>query len=548
MLFLLEVFPLLLSSVLLLLLVLLKASITSLQQVVLTGVVILIIVLDRVVLKVKSGVSFVLRLLLLFLISLSIQALVFSTGGFSSPFLILFHLFAISLGFLVDLKTATTFLLFALLTLVIATFLDERLKTVFSTDLGAIALYLLSFLAVIPLSRFVAQKYHLKDALSKLLTHQLSVQKSVLEGLSDIVIITDTSLKILSFNEAATRGLRESPSELIGRSLLEILILKDFNEKLIDKNYLSIEHMLQDKTTRIVKNLLLYVRNSSIPRKVNIQIRPTVNLEGNIDQIACIISDSEGTAKDARRHQDLQEALLKHQAAVGDIYTNLVSRGMIDLARKASLFGKSENDILIALEMQDHGLEPVMEIKDTALILPKIIAIENLFAKSLGVTLRFKIDDKYIEEAAKFVPAGSQFSPSMVTSPFFTVPIDSKWLDLLMFKILDMTTLFVSATRFPLVEIFLSYDSQFVYVEFRINSDLVKFGEERLLFTEYYGRLGIGTNLRLGSGLEGYMAKTITTSLGIPLGIKMNNSEIIISLKLSKSPQTPLDKDHQLVK
>lgn len=534
--FLLEALSLLLSSIISVILIFYQVSITNLQQVVLAAIVILIIILDRFVLKAKKSINFIFRLLLLFLISLSLQALVLSTGGFSSPFLILFHLFAISLSFIIDVKTATTFLVFAVSSLGLATFLDERLKAVFSNDYGSVALYLFSFLVIIPLSRFVAQRYHLKDALSKILTHQLKVQKSVLEGLSDIVIITDTSLKILSFNEAASRGLRQSPSELNGRPLFEILILKGAKERIVNKEYLSIDQILQDQTTRTVKDLLLYVKNTSIPRKVNVQTRPTVNMEGKIDQIAFIISDPENLGKREQSHQNLQEALLKHQTVMEDLYSKLIASGMVDLARKADLFGKIESDILTALEIQDHGLKPTIELKDSSQILPRIISLESFFAKSLGVNLQFKIDDKYIKEAARFIPTGSRFSAAMVTSPFFTVPIDSKWFDLLLFKLLDLSILLASGTSYPQVQIFLTYDVENVSINLIVNSNLVTSSDSRLFFTEYYGRLGMMTNLRLGSGLEGYMAKTLATSLGIPMQIKIDHSLIIVSLQLSKKP------------
>lgn len=539
--FLSEGIALLASSALSFVLIYYKVSITSLQQVVAGALIVLIIVLDRFILKAARPVNFVLRIFLLFLISLSLQALILSTGGFFSPFLILFHLFAIGLSFLVDIRTATVYLVISTFTLGATTFFDQKLKEVSSGDLGSIALYILSFIVIIPLSRFVAQRYHLKDALSKILTHQLKVQKDVFEGLSDMVIITNTSLKILSFNEATARGLRLSPSELIDRLLFEAILLKDEKDRIVNEDFLSINQILQDKTTRITKNLLLFVRNTSIPKKVNIQIRPAVSIDGKIEQIAFIISDAAGFTKEQGGHQNLQEALLKYEAVLENLRTELNSKGMTDLSRKADLFGKAENDILTAIEVQDHGLKPAIELKDAAQVLPKIISLETPFAKMLGVNLLFNIDQKYLIEAKKFVPSGSRFSPSIVTSPFFTVPIDSKWLDLLVLKLLDLTILLVSGTKAPRVQIVLNYDPQFVYISFIFNSSQVKLSDDKLLFTEYYGRLGMETNLRLGSGLEGYMAKTIAQLLGIPLSVKIDQSLVIFSLQLSKKPPVQAD-------
>lgn len=534
--FLLEAVALLLSSALSFALIFYKVSITSLQQIVAGTLIILIIVLDKFVLKAAKSVNFVLRLFLLFLISLSLQALILSTGAFFSPFLILFHLFAIALSFLVDIRTATAYLIIAIFTLGATTLVDQKLKEVAKEDLGSVTLYILSFMVIIPLARFVAQRYHLKDALSKLLTQQLKVQKDVFEGLSDMVIITDTSLKILSFNEATARGLRLSPSELTDRIFIEAVILKDEKDQVVNRDYLSISQILQDKTTRTIKSLQLYIRNTTIPKKVNIQIRPTVNIDGKIDQVAFIISDATGLAKEEGGHKNIQDALLKYQAVLEDIQTQLNSKGLIDISKKTELFGKAENDILTAMEVQDHGLKPVVELKDTAQLLPRIILLETPFAKMLGVSLLFNIDPKYLSEAQKFVPPGSQFSPGIVTSPFFTIPIDSKWFDLLILKLLDLSILLVSGSKTPKVQVILNYDSAFVYISLLVNSDQVGENDNALFFTEYYGKLGINTSLRLGSGLEGYMVKTIAQSLGIPLKVKIDQSLVIFSLMLSKKP------------
>lgn len=513
-----------------------KVPITSLQQVVLGSIIVLIILLDRFVFSSSKPLSLTLRYVLLFLISLAAQVLVLSSGGFYSPFLVLFHLLIIALSFLINIKTAVSFLAFSIITLGLATLLDQRLAAV-SGDFGSIVLYLLSFIVIIPLAQVVAKRYHLKDTLSKILTHQLKVQRDVFEGLSDMVIITDTTLKILSFNEAATRVLRLSPSELVERSLFECLILKDLKDQVVDQTYLSIDEILQDKTTRIVKNLLIYIRNIAIPKRVNIQLRPTVNLEGKIDQLAFIISDAQSSGKSSEGHQSLQEALLKHEAALEDLKSKLISKGMIDLGRKAELFGKAENDILVALELQDHGLKPVIELKDICQILSKIISLESLFAKTLGVETQFKIDDKYTKEAVKLIPAGSNFSPAMVTSPFFTVPLDSKWFDLLIQKLLDIAILLVSGSKSAWIQVFLTYDKEFVYINITVHSDKVLSSDERFLFTEYYGRLGIITNLHLGSGLEGYMAKTVASLLGIGLDVKVNDKhDVEFILQLSKRP------------
>ena len=50
------------------------------------------------------------------------------------------------------------------------------------------------------------------------------------------------------------------------------------------------------------------------------------------------------------------------------------------------------------------------------------------------------------------------------------------------------------------------------------------------LFTQYYGSLQTTTNLKLGSGLEGFIIKSVTSQLNIPLN---RNSEYALRKSLN---------------
>lgn len=533
--FLIEILSLLFSSLLAFSFIHFKVSITGLQQIVIAAVIILIFFANRFFSSSKQ-IGYILYLALIFLISFSLQILVFSSGGFFSPFIVLFHLFAIALSFLVSMRIAGGFVLFAVVALLVASLFDAKLSSVFNGDLASVALYLLSFGVILPLTQVVSERYHLKDALSKILAKELNVQKTIFEGLSDIVIITGVDLKILSFNAAAERGLRLSSSELLGRSLFEVLLLKDTKGNPVNESYLNIDDIVEDKTIRINKDLILYIRNTALPKTVTMQVRPTGNLEGEIDQLAFIITEGESDKEAGKIHQDLQEALLKHEAALEDLKLKLSNKGMFDLQRKTESLGKTEKDILTAMELQDHGLKSSMELKDASNVLSHIVSLEDLFAKALGVKINFTVDPKYIQEAQKLVPAGSQFSPSTITSPYFTMPMDSKWFDLLIQKLLELNVLLVSGTNLPQIDLLLGYDKDFVYINSAISSTITP-EDHRLLFTEYYGKLATTTNLSLGSGLEGYMVKTIASLLRIPLNIKNKDNFLIFTLQFSKKPQ-----------
>src|SRR4029077_8288995 len=95
----------------------------------------------------------------------------------------------------------------------------------------SVVLYFISFIVIIPLAQILTRNYHLKDAVSKMLSEYIKIEErreeSILTGLSEMIIVTASDLKILSANNAAERALGLSDSELIQKPFLEACPLKD---------------------------------------------------------------------------------------------------------------------------------------------------------------------------------------------------------------------------------------------------------------------------------------------------------------------------------
>ena len=533
----LDLFAFLISALLTIALIFYRVPTAVLQQGIALLLVILLIFARKIVfsdLKV-SGIIF--RFIFLILSSLFVQLLVLSSGGFYSPFLILLHLYTLGASFLLKLSSAISFLVFSLVILFAGTFLNQTLMNLFKEDPGSAIIYLISFIVIIPLAQFLMSTYHLKDTISKLLSEHIEIgekrEQSILSGLNELVIVTDINLKILSFNGAVEKTLK-LPGIILGSSLLEAIRLKDSAGKEATAESLSVNKVLKNKITHFVEGFLLETRLNPDFR-VSIQIRPVTNPAGEINQIAFVITDIKPSGSEI--HTEFERAEAQQKTAFGQL------REMINSAKLKSgnlsllLLEKNEDDLFIAAELIDHPFRKMIGYQDLVEIC-QLIRIQKLpLAAALGINLKFEPVNDTKEQAYLSLKQNYQTSESLPPSEY-SVPSDSKWLKVLIGRILDIATLLVSGQTSAAVNLSLSKDEdQEIIVAISANPVNIGESEKEDLLKEYFGSLMSKTNLRLGSGLEGFIAKIISSNLNLPLKLEVNGNILSISFQVSKGIQ-----------
>lgn len=544
---------LLLSSMVPLAIGYLQVSTAIVQQVLAVLLAVLLIFLNKSILSSQKPIPYVLQLLLIFLIAILLQLLIFSTGGFSSPFLILFHLFALGLSFLLTLKIATVFLGFAGATLLFNTlFLDQKLLALFTTDPWPTVLYIISFMAIIPLYHLVMSRYNLKDAMARLLTSQLKLtttqlrvadtqlkltkkrEESLLGGLSDLVIVTDTNLNILSFNESVIQTLHLLPSELLHRPLFDLLYLRTSSGEVMDRQTLSVDEAKSGANTSF-SDLLLYTKDSAFPQKARVQIFPVSNLKKEIDQLVFIITCFSRQIGGDSFHQTTKEAIIKYESLVANLKEDLRLRGLSDLVFKMELLKKMEKDILVVSEIEDHGVAPSLNFIDIAELVYLVIEREKNFAANLRVSLKLEFDEKFQQMYPSVQSVTSEEFPRLITSRYFTIPSDPKWLNLLVEKMIEISLFLGFRKQGAFTRVVLACDDGAVYVSLeslcpQLPPDYQNF------FTKNFPALASVEGLKWSSGLERYLVKTLATLLGFPVDIKYypEKSTLAFSLIISK--------------
>ena len=212
----------------------------------------------------------------------------------------------------------------------------------------------------------------------------------------------------------------------------------------------------------------------------------------------------------------------------------LTNEGLWELKDKVDLLGKAEKDLLTAVELDHDVLRPTFVLRSLDRFCEEVVSSETVFAKNLNVPFDFSSPSSPVSPywSGRNTPRPTR----LIASPYYIAPIDVKWFEILLEKLLEIAILLSSGEKTPGVQMTLKRDNSIIYIKIIATFRSLTRNEQIELFQEYYGSLGTGTNLHLGSGLEGYIVKNIATRLNIPLGLDFSadNSKLIFILKLNR--------------
>lgn len=536
-----EPLSLTLASLIVFLLIYFKFQIVVFQQLI-AFLIVLLVVLTRFPFVLTGNIfSKLLRLSLIALSGLLVQLLVISSGGFYSPFLILLYFYTLGASFLLNLHTAISFLVLSLILLVAATFFDQRMKMLFEEDPGSAILYFVSFIVIIPLAQFLMRTYHLKSVLSKILAEYVQIgqkrEESILRGLSEVVLVTDGSLRILSVNEATERVVGKSQREFYGQPLLTTVLLRDENGNLATAKTLSIDSILTDKVSRIIKGFYFFT-NDGRSSQVLIQARPITDSENKTKQIVFVITEALATSGYGGQHSDLDKTLLKYKTTITDIKKALNLVNSKTLVKRIEVLAHIEEDLITALEVEDHSVKEKISYEDMVFLLKQIFLDKKEFAQMLDVNLQLLIPED-AQEVALISLREQNIPQQILAESNFAVLIDTRWVRLLIQKLIDMAVLLSSGKEDARVELSVGTENKSSVFVSIVASCSIKEDQKQHLFLKYYGELESQTNLKFGSGLEGFLAKTIADKLNIPIVVTIDKSSSSLNfiLRLTRKPQ-----------
>ncbi|MEK6808253.1 MAG: hypothetical protein AABY14_01045, partial [Nanoarchaeota archaeon] len=210
---------------------------------------------------------------------------------------------------------------------------------------------------------------------------------------------------------------------------------------------------------------------------------------------------------------------------------------LTSLEVEMELFNKLEQDLVLSRELEDHAMKENIELTDLAILTQNVTYSKQSLAKSLRVNLEFSLPQDEVKEEFLMHLKQAGTPAEILAISDYAVPIDGKWMAILIAKLIDISILLAFDNEKSSVKVTIdSKMAQSVIVTIKALRISLKQLPTDLLFKQYYGNLIENTNLKLGSGLEGFIAKAISNQLSIPLETDYNTilHQLNFTITLSK--------------
>lgn len=528
----------LLSSAYVLLIDYLAVSSRSLQQALVISVFFLILALYRLPQIIKKKASSYEKWFFLFWGSILLQMLILSTGSIQSPLIILLYLALIGLSLVFSFSVGLLFLFFSLVVIAGDIVIHHTFITLFLANPGEIILETVSLLVIVPITYIISYKYHIRDWLFSTLRSRITTDEVILEHLDELIIITDSNLTILSINEAVEKTLSQSRAELIDKPLFNVLIIKDAEGNLVTKETFFPNGDTSHQPVTNTHTLTLF--GSAIPKKeVSIQVQSINDEDTNTNQISFIITYNQKSSSLLNvTESTIERARVKYEALNENMKRQL-KNNFPTLETQMLLLEKIETDIYDSHILQEHASINKNSRIDLSILCKKIAFSEKTFATAFGVTINFKLRNFGMKDITPFLAGNFSVKPEKFTGHFFTASCDVKKMEILIKKLIDICIFLSSKEKNKIISVEIERkEEDKIVIEIISSCPLLERLDIKDIFIPYYGKLGKRTNLHLGSGLEGYLIKTLTTMMDITLDTQLTKdtaSRIIFTLTINKN-------------
>ena len=227
-------------------------------------------------------------------LSLFVYLLVFSTGGLSSPFLVLTHLFAIAMAFLIAPSVSVSYVLITAALVIFNVRTDPSAQALISDSPFAVGLYILAYLAVLPFSQYIARVYQQQgqwaQKLSQMLTTSKKQEANLLRNITDASLVVSPGLIIFFVNDVGVEKTGFSKRELLGKKMPDVFRFKNSLGGNLAYDKLPFESIVKTKSEFSLNGIQIAKKNGGYWR-VNLKVSPIINYEGQVIALLLVIKD-----------------------------------------------------------------------------------------------------------------------------------------------------------------------------------------------------------------------------------------------------------------
>jgi PAS domain-containing protein len=488
----------------------------------------------------------IVRAVLVFLATILVQVLIIATGGIYSPLLFLIHIATLGYGLALTFRSAILFWLTGLLAVILSLVTNQLLLSAFYADPWTVISYLFSFTLTIPIVYVLISYYHLKDRFNDVLKtyikEQTNREEAIFEGLAEIVVVFNEQAKILSINEAGRQFLSKTNHEIIFYPLLETFQIYDVTGKPLDQAALKIDQILSEKTVHMLESYAIGNHSNNDPIPVNIQIKTVPSIDRGTELLVMIISPAK-KKYDEQYLTQIQKMLNEHNDLVQELKSSTQAGGEVEIIKKVEILNQAERDLLTVIELENRAIEPNLILSDVFAFFQQKIQLEQEFAKNFQVNLMYQSPEpSQSENTSLDASTHLTLDYEKRSSTDFLAQLDTLWFGLLLQKIIDLSIFLASNSEAKTIQLNLFKGQENINITISISADPSIQDHLEDIFRKGYGKLEISSKVKYVTGLEGYIAKTISDQLGTPLEVKYlpELNKLTFNLSLSQNVSNQL--------
>ncbi|OGY23345.1 MAG: hypothetical protein A2Y57_00055 [Candidatus Woykebacteria bacterium RBG_13_40_7b] len=467
-------------------------------------------------------------------IILFIYTLVFSTGGLSSPFLILTHFLALGLAFLVSTQTALSYVFVTLFFVLAHLRLDSTSLEFLKEAPFAAFLYFLAYVAIIPFAFVLARQYKAKEEWVKFLYKQLATSRvqedALLKNVTDAIFILNKNLEIVEINKATKDLSLWGEKELLRKEFFEVFSLKNVTGKNLEEYEIPFKLSLKSKTASYVSNIQLSKKDGTFTQ-IDLKILPIIDEKGECLGLILLVKDI-STLSNLEILQSSATSFAFYKFS--DLLSNISGRLYLLLGEKINQKTKSQlefvsdyhkqlvtltADFIYSLRLESGELEGLISLSDVGTVTSEAINLTRDLASNLKVEVVKKGIFEEEQENLPTAPKGQTVKPKEeYVFPTAYALANREWLKEAFRKIIEISLRITAEGRKVKVDVLPL--KEIVSIKFFCSNSPVKETEISDLYKKFYGSLYGTVNLKGSSGLEIYIAKNLLEKMGGNLEIK----------------------------
>ena len=484
-------------------------SLQTLLQIIAIVILAVILTTRFVFKKIAVGNKTLAYLIESLVISLFIYVLVFSTGSLTSPFLIMTHLYAIGVAFLISQQITVSFVFITVAFLILSIRFDSTVQLQLAENQFTLILYFLAYIAILPFTNFLAKVYRQKEAwveeLSQMLSTSKKHQETLLKNIEDAVVVLSKDLKVSFINNAVKIKTGYSEGDLIGKNFFDVFTIKDNSGSTLESEKLPFSAVLATKNEVKVDKLQISTKSGKFLR-VNLKILPVIDHTGQILGLMVIVKDVDEKAATSTIHLDKAE--------------EKISMLPIDKLKTIA------TDLLLMSRLESNVVEGLSSFINISGVVEKEMIIMDQIAKAKNVKLTCPSP-----ASETVLPKGKIVMPEKhCIFPVVYVLSNEKLLKVAIHNLLKVAVALAETSGKVRVDVQTAPDV--VKFELSINNKIISQNEINLLFSKFFNELVNLPNMELCSGLEIAIACEIFEKHGGMLKITKNQKGVLISATL----------------